>query len=190
MKFIFLILSILSTSISYAITAEDYVTDTINESLDLLMDYQDSDKSKSIQTLIRENFLPKIDVQKASKIVFSKHWKKLSLDEQGIASKYIVNKVLNDYSGLIHRYKQEERVVVKILPKSKYKKNLAIVYTSLLVGSSSKIPVAFKLIKGDNWKVYDVVLFGTSFMNTYKSSINSKVRRKGLVKMVESLAIN
>lgn len=165
-------------------TPEDFTISTINQSLKILKDFQASGGS-DISSTIKNNFIKHVDVNKSTKFVFGKSWNKMTNSQKNGAKKYLVNKLINDYSSLILSYKQENEVIIDII-KKKTKGNLAIISTKISTKESSPTKVSFKLINNSPWMVYDVVVLGTSLMNTYKYMIKSKIRRKGLEAVIAS----
>lgn len=184
LKKLLLIITLFSVGASSAglQSPEDFARETMATSLQKLKAYQmSSDKSKSISKLIRTEFLPKIDQDKATLVVFSKYWKGLNPTEKNVAKNYLLNSMLDDYSAMLGSYRQDSKVLFTVLPKTKRKNNLAIVFASIGTESSKANPIAFKLItNGEAWKIYDVVIMGTSLLKTYKYMIKSKIKRKGL----------
>lgn len=161
---------------------EVFAKNTIISSLDKLKDFQDNaTDSRSISGLIESEFLPKVNQDKAAQVVFSKYWGGFSESQKEASKKYLLKSLLSDYSAMLGSYKQEDEVIFDVLPKTKRKKDMAIVFAKIGTTNIKPTQVAFKLTAyGDSWKIYDVVIMGTSLLKTYKYIIKSKIKRKGL----------
>ena len=170
-------------------TPEEFTAKTITFSLEKLREFRSSvQENKSISQLIDKEFLPKINQDKATEVVFSKYWNKLTPENKITAKGYLLKSILSDYSAMLSSYKEDNRVIFNILPKTKRKNNLAIVFANIGTTQSNPKPVAFKLISHDDtWKIYDVVIMGTSLLKTYKYMINSKIKRRGLDIVLQSI---
>lgn len=176
------LVSLLVMSLASAQSPEDFAKTTMKDSLLKLKEFHAvGHKGKSIEDLIRKEFLPKIDQEKATGVVFSKYWDAFSKPQKEAARKYLIRSMLNDYSAMILSYKQENEVIFNILPKTKTKKGLAIVFAKIGVSPNDLLPIAFKLSSNeDSWKIYDMVIMGTSLLNTYKYMVKSKIKREGI----------
>lgn len=174
-----LFFTFLTSSVFAQQSPEDFTKTTINQSLVELKKFQISG-STDIQGLISENFIKNIDVKKSTKYVFSKHWDYFNDSQKTSAKIYLVNKLIKDYSSLIMSYKQESEVIITVLPGTRLRNNLAIVSAKIGSLDSKPVKISFKLVNDGSWKLYDVVIHGTSLLKTYKYMIKSKIKRKGV----------
>jgi ABC-type transporter MlaC component len=181
-----LLFALFTTSVFAQQSPEDFTTTTINQSLFELKKFQVSG-STDIHRLISEKFIKNVDVDKSTKYVFNKHWNGFDESQKLSARNYLVKKLIKDYSSLIMSYKQESDVIVNVLPNTRLKNNLAIVSAKIGTHDSDPVKISFKLVNNSSWKLYDVVILGTSLLKTYKYMVNSKIRRKGVEGLFNAL---
>jgi len=64
----------------------------------------------------------------------------------------------------------------------------AIVKTSIATKSNTEVPVDYRMhLKGDRWRVYDVIIEGVSLVSNYRSQFNKIVQTESYDSLVQKL---
>lgn len=102
-----------------------------------------------------------------------KYWKQLSPEKQREFSDLFVKRIQNSYLEKLELY-TDENVLFK---ETKQVKKRIHVLTELVSGDET-IEVLYKLYKsGNGWKIYDVEIFGVSIIQTYRSQLQSALKK-------------
>ncbi len=102
-----------------------------------------------------------------------KHWKQLSPEKRQEFSDLFVRRIQNSYLEKLELYTDEEVLFKGI----KQVKNRIHVLTQL-VSDDATIEVLYKLYESkDGWKIYDVEIFGVSIIQTYRSQLQTALKK-------------
>ena len=172
-----LVLLILFASI--ALTADfstptGRVKDSIEKVISILKDKALDRESKwqRIATVIKSGF----DFRSMSQSVLATNWQKASPEEQQQFTEYFTQYIEATYRAKIEAY-TDEKVVYK---EETVKGDRASVDT-LIVTSTTEIPVTFKLKNnGGEWYAYDVVIEGISLVSNYRTTFAAIVKNEGM----------
>lgn len=165
---------------SYTAMAADFSTptarvrDSIEKVISVLQD-QTLDKDarwKQIAAVIREGF----DFRSMSQSVLATNWRKATPEEQERFTEFFSQYIEETYRAKIEAYTDE-----KVLYKNEtIKRNRAVVET-VIVTSTTEIPVNFKLRLNDGqWYAYDVVIEGISLVSNYRTTFSAIVKNEGM----------
>ncbi|MGI9302933.1 MAG: MlaC/ttg2D family ABC transporter substrate-binding protein [Gammaproteobacteria bacterium] len=128
---------------------------------------------EKIGGLIAERF----DFRNMSQRVLAKNWRKASDGEKERFVELFSQLLINTYLGRIKAYTDER---VEFVDEKIRKEKYALVDT-LIVTSDKEIPVDYKMIlRGDQWRVYDVVIEEVSLVSSYRSSYLEIVQKEGI----------
>ncbi len=123
-------------------------------------------KKENLRAIYGEMF----DEGEFSRRTLGAHWGQLNAAQQQEFIKLFREVLEKAYVNKILAYKNEKVVFAK---ESMVSGTLAEVQTKILT-SSQEIPINYRVIlKGDTWKVYDVVVENVSLVLNYRSQFNS-----------------
>jgi len=189
------ILAALST-VSFSVAAVDLnpPQQVIQETSDLLYGIVQKDKDrlndrKYVLKLVNEVVEPRVDLEKVSRLVLGKYWRKAS-DEQKIRFQQEFKGLLvNTYATA---FKEFGDWTVHFLPmKLDESKKRIIVKTEIIQPSRPPIAVNYRMAinKAGEWKTYDVIIEGISMVTNYKASFAKSIKKKGgLENVIQQLA--
>jgi phospholipid transport system substrate-binding protein len=144
--------------------------------------------TENIKALIKIKLLPSIAMDVSTELSLKKHWGKLNHDQKVIFQRYISHSLMKDYAGILGSYKKLDSVSISVNPKVKRKDNKAIVKLIITLNNEPKpINITLKMIRSNQWRVYDVVFSGVSLVKNYAAQFNSHIRRKGLDSLVAKI---
>jgi len=206
MKRLAIILTIFHLNIAFAMNDMPNSVQTMNESvaniidppntaalnimvsaLSSLKELRKADKAtpENIKSLIKIKLMPSIAMDVSTELALKKHWKKLSAQQKLIFQRYIKQSLMKDYVGILGSYEKLDSVDISVDPKVKRKGNRAIVKLIITLNDDPKpINISLKMIRSNQWRVYDVAFSGVSLVKNYAAQFNSHIRRKGIDSLV------
>jgi phospholipid transport system substrate-binding protein len=144
--------------------------------------------TENIKTLIKIKLLPSIAMDVSTELALKKHWGKLNHDQRVIFQRYISHSLMKDYTGILGSYKKLDSVSISVNPNVKRKGNKAIVKLIVRLNDGQKpINITLKMIRSNQWRVYDVVFSGVSLIKNYAAQFNSHIKRKGVDSLVAKI---
>jgi phospholipid transport system substrate-binding protein len=150
------------------------VKDSIEKVITILKD-QTLDREvrwQRIAAVIKDGF----DFRSMSQSVLATNWQKATPEEQQQFTEYFTQYIEATYRAKIEAY-TDEKVVYK---EETIKGDRATVNT-VIVTSTTEIPVDFKLKNNDGqWYAYDVVIEGISLVSNYRATFAAIVKNEGM----------
>jgi ABC-type transport system involved in resistance to organic solvents, auxiliary component len=135
--------------------------------------------SKVVYGIIYRILLPHVDMQEMSKAVLGREvWTSSSADQK---QKFIAQfklLLIRTYASALAAYKNE---TVKFMPLRDNSGSRAQIDSLILQQGGPSIPVSYRLVlKGGQWKLYDLIVDGVSLVESYRSQFADGVARQGL----------
>jgi phospholipid transport system substrate-binding protein len=145
-----------------------------------------TDKEKLI-TVIDDVFLPHFDIDYASILVLGRHAKEATPEQRERFAKAFYNSITHRYAEGLLNY---TRGAVQVLPFSGdlYDKR-TVVRTQVVLDDGKKLSVdyAFRKSKNGDWKAYDVIIEGISYVTNYRNQVDAEIRKVGIEKLIANL---
>jgi phospholipid transport system substrate-binding protein len=176
---------LLSTATFSSLAAElSAPQQVIKDTSDLLYNIVKNDKEKLsdrkyILKLVDEVIEPRVDLEKISRIVIGKYWRKASDDQKAQFQKEFKGLLVNTYATAFTEF---DEWTVNFLPMSlDAKGERAIVRTEIIQPSRPPIAVDYRVAKSEEglWRVYDVIIEGISMVTNYRSSFAKSIKESG-----------
>ncbi len=102
-----------------------------------------------------------------------KHWKELSPEKREEFSDLFIRRIQNSFLEKLDFYDDEE---VQFKGTTQVKKRIHVL--THLVSGAENIEVLYKLYKSrQGWKIYDVEILGVSIIQTYRSQLQSALKK-------------
>jgi phospholipid transport system substrate-binding protein len=169
----------------YAGPPTDTMKATIDEVLRIVRekDLKQPNKSEERRQLLERAVGARFDYKEMSRRALGAPWNTLSDREQQEFVDLFRALLTNSYSDKIETYSGEG---VQYL-NERTEKEYAEVRTKVLSGKT-EIPLDYRLInKGDDWRVYDVVVDGISLVNNYRGQFAKIIKSSSYADLVEQL---
>lgn len=148
---------------------------------DLSQPEKKEERRRRISALIRERF----DFEEMSKRSLARHWLERSPEEQREFVSIFADLLEASYAGKIETYTDEKVTYDKEVLKAGGK--YAFVSTTVITREVD-IPIEYKLISRNNdWRVYDVVIEGVSFISTYRSQYDSIIAKESYSGLIQNM---
>lgn len=171
----------------HATVAADELNDpqkVIKETSDLLYNIVKNDQDKLndreyIYKLVNEVIEPRVDLDKISKIVLGKYWRKATDKQKTDFQREFKGLLVNTYATAFTEF---EEWTVHFLPMSiAAADKRVIVKTEIIQPSRPPVAVNYRMAlnKNGQWKAYDVIIEGISMVTNYKGSFATSIKNSG-----------
>lgn len=148
-----------------------------------------NDKEKLI-AVIDDTFLPHFDIDYASILVLGRNASNASPQQRERFAKAFYNSITHRYAEGLLNY---TRGRVKVLPfEGDLNKKRTVVRTQVMLddGKSVSVDYAFRQSASGDWKAYDVIIEGISYITNYRNQVDAEIKKEGLDKLTADLEQN
>jgi phospholipid transport system substrate-binding protein len=169
-----LLLSLAFGSQAYAATPIETLTVVVNELLGIMSNasLSSEEKKNQLHTMVDNS----TDMQATAQRVVGPAWKQAGVEDKKEFIALFKQVLVNTYFSLLESYTNE---TVSYLSESIKKENYASVKTNIVSGDKL-IPVEYRMIFRDTWKIYDMSPEGISMVRSYGSDYKNIVKKEGL----------
>ncbi|AIF46820.1 MlaC/ttg2D family ABC transporter substrate-binding protein [Dyella japonica] len=162
------------------------VTDGLSKAIDGHQQELKNNHEKLIG-VIDSVFLPHFDIDYASILVLGQHAREATPEQRARFAKAFYNSITHRYAeGLLDYTKGR----VKVLPFSGDLNDKRTIVRSQVVmddGKTVAVDYAFRKDKAGNWKAYDVIIEGISYITNYRNQVDAEIRKVGIDKLTSNL---
>lgn len=140
--------------------------------------------SSGLEAVIRELLLPNIDTRYTARLVLGRYGRNLEEEQVKAFADALAEVLITRYSDGLLLF--ESRDQVEILPLAgENTERMTRVRTRIRLQSGSRVPVDYVFRKrGDNWKVFDVIVEGISYVTTFRNQVGEEIRNLGFDRML------
>ncbi len=172
-----------------AMTPDQLVKKTADDVIEVIKNDKDiqAGNQQKIFALAEEKILPNFDFEKVSRLVLGKNWTNASAEQRASFQAEFKTLLLRTYATALSKYKNQ---AIEYKPfRMEAGADSATVKTAIQQPGGEPISVDYTLSKkGDDWKVYDIVIEGVSLVTNYRSQFAQEIRQNGLDSLVKKLA--
>jgi phospholipid transport system substrate-binding protein len=136
--------------------------------------------------LVGETLLPHFDTPYAAQLVLGQHWRNATPEQRKRFVDAFYQSLLYTYGDAMVDFTADR---LKVLPtKVAPTDERATVRTEIKRSNGTKVGVNYSLRKvGGEWKAWDVVIDGISYVKSYREDYGSEVQQKGLDAVITRL---
>ena len=131
--------------------------------------------------------LPHFDIDYASLLVLGRHAREATPAQRARFSRAFYNSITHRYAeGLLNYTKGK----VKILPfEGDLNAKRSVVRTQVLLddGKSLSVDYVFRKSANGDWKAYDVVIEGISYVTNYRNQVDAEIQKEGIEGLIKRL---
>lgn len=181
-------------STSSAPTSNAATPQAVVEDITHQMDTQIADRKAELQnnkpklvTLINQIFLPHFDTDWASILVLGMHAREASPEQRSRFAKAFYSSLTNRYAEGLLSY---TKGTVKVLPfAGELNPKYTVVKTQVTTDDQKQIAVnyVFHQTADGQWKAYDVIIEGISYITNYRNQVDAEIKKEGLDKLIADL---
>lgn len=173
------------TATAWAGPPTEAVRKSVDEVIRILGDpaWKKAEKKEERRKLLEQTIAQRFNFAEMAKRSLGAEWAKRTPDEQKEFAANFQTLLANTYLGRIEAYTGEKVQYLKELNDGEY----AEVYTHVDTGKSV-IDISYRLQKtSDDWRVYDVVVEGTSLVQNYREQFKRIIRKDSFAELSKQL---
>jgi len=142
---------------------------------------------KELYSLVEDKLLPVFDFDFTARLVLGRHWRDASSEQQEAFRKAFVDFLIHNYANGLLKY-QNNKIDFEPVRGSADPRH-TIVQTKVYLDDGTAVPVDYVLhrTKQGDWKIFDVVIEGISYVNNYRQQFGAEVDQKGLDELISRL---
>ena len=162
------------------------IADDLGKALEGRKEELRSDRDKLIK-LIDGIVLPHFDIDYASILVLGQNAKSASPEQRTRFTKAFYNSIAHRYAEGLLNY---TRGRINIAPyKGELNDKRSLVRTEVILDDGKRVPVDYALrkTKDGEWKAYDVIIEGISYVTNYRNQVSAEVAKSGLEELISRL---
>lgn len=137
--------------------------------------------------MIDKILLPHFDIDYASLLVLGRHAREATPAQRVRFSRAFYNSITHRYAeGLLNYTKGK----VKLLPfQGDLNARRSVVRTEVMLddGKSLSVDYVFRKTSSGDWKAYDVVIEGISYVTNYRNQVDAEVQKEGIEGLIHRL---
>jgi phospholipid transport system substrate-binding protein len=182
-EFIISFLLLAPSSNASAQSAKEQLHSTIDRIVEVLRTTRSAEDIETKRSLFREILLTRFDFAAMAQKTLGNRWNELDGREQEFVSAF-TGFIENAYLGTLGSYQGENVVYDWDWAEGE----LAAVGTRVVGGRGAPIEVEYKLhLRGEEWKVYDVVIDNVSVVSNYQSQFRRILQKASLQELIQRL---
>jgi len=144
--------------------------------------------SEALYEVVDEILRPNFDVAYAGRLVLGRYWPRSTADQRERFTEALYRSLVRKYARGLLKYRED---TVRIFPHSgliRIDEDFVTVKTEVKTSDGILVPVNYRTrwVEG-NWKVFDVIVEGLSYVTYYRDLIGQDVRNKGLDVVIDNL---
>ncbi len=144
--------------------------------------------SEALYKVVDEILRPNFDVAYAGRLVLGRYWPRSTADQRERFTEALYRSLVRKYARGLLKYRED---TVRIFPHSgliRIDEDFVTVKTEVKTSDGILVPVNYRTrwVEG-NWKVFDVIVEGLSYVTYYRDLIGQDVRNKGLDVVIDNL---
>lgn len=168
----------------------EQVVQTIAHDLDTTIaghrDELKNNKQKLIE-VIDDVFLPHFDIDYASILVLGQHAREATPAQRERFAKAFYNSITNRYAEGLLNYTKGAVVVLPFNGDLNDKRTVVRTRVVLEDGKKVSVDYAFRKSRNGDWKAYDVIIEGISYVTNYRNQVDAEIRKVGIDKLIANL---
>ena len=140
-----------------------------------------------LQEELREHLLPRLDTIHSARLVLGRHGRSLEREQVEDFAAALSELLMSRYATGLLDFRSRDQI--EFLPLAGDNTERATrVRTRIQLDSGNRAPVDYVLRKsGDQWRVFDVIIEGISYVATFRNQIGEEIRRDGFDAMLARL---
>ncbi len=162
------------------------IVDDLGAAIEGHRDELQNDRGRLID-VIDDVFLPHFDLDYATILVLGQNAKTATPDQRSRFAKAFYNSLTHKYAeGLLNF----SRGAVKVLPSRgdlNSKRTIARTQITLDDGKLASVDFAFRKTSAGQWKAYDVIIEGISYITNYRNQVAAEIQKSGIEALIKRL---
>lgn len=143
---------------------------------------------KKLYAYVDDVIVPKFDTRYIAQLILARHWKGASDNQRGRFEVAFKDMLVHSYADALVEYHNAVKAEWQPLRMAPGATDVTV--QSRLIRESGKppLPIGFAMrLKDNEWKVYDIVIENLSLVTSFRSQINSEIKRSDLESVIKKL---
>lgn len=177
-------------SSAHAETTPNQVVQGIVDDLGKTMESRRAELQKDREALLKtidSIVLPHFDIDYASILVLGQNARNASPEQRARFAHAMYNSITHRYAEGLLKYTEGR---VKVLPfQGELNDKRTLVRTQVVLDDGKVVPVdyAFRKTKDGDWKAYDVIIEGISYVTNYRNQVAAEIQKSSLDALTQRL---
>ena len=194
MRILYSLLCILCLAAAAPARAEgpqpNQVVQNLVDELGKTMEARRAELSKDRESLLKVIdgiVLPHFDIDYASILVLGQNARTASVEQRARFAKAMYNSITHRYAEGLLKYTEGR---VRVLPfQGELNDKRTLVRTQVVLDDGKTVPVdyAFRKTSGGEWKAYDVIIEGISYVTNYRNQVAAEIAKSSLDALTQRL---
>jgi len=193
MRYVYLLLCALMFGLAsgaHAESAPNQVVQGIVDDLGKTMETRRAELQKDREALLKtidSIVLPHFDIDYASILVLGQNARNASPEQRARFAHAMYNSITHRYAEGLLKYTEGR---VKVLPfQGELNDKRTLVRTQVVLDDGKVVPVdyAFRKTKDGDWKAYDVIIEGISYVTNYRNQVAAEIQKSSLDALTQRL---
>lgn len=136
---------------------------------------------------VEQRVLPHFDFERMTMLAVGQPWRQATPEQRKRLTQEFKTLLVRTYANALREY-SDEKLEFKPLRMAPGDKTVRV--SSMVIRPGSE-PIAIDYVmelKGDGWKVFDVVVAGVSLVTSYRSTFGQEIQAKGIDGLIQMLA--
>ncbi len=140
-----------------------------------------------LETELRDRLLPRLDTVYSARLVLGRHGRGLEREQVEAFAEALAELLMSRYATGLLEFRSRDQVEILPLAGDNTERSTRV-RTRIRLDSGNRAPVDYVLRKtGDEWRVFDVIIEGISYVATFRTQIGEEIRRDGFERMLARL---
>lgn len=142
---------------------------------------------KKLYAAVDEIVVPRFDVKYITQLILARHWRSASEDQRARFQVAFKNMLVNSYANALLEYHSSVKAEWQPLRMAPDAKDVTV-QSRLMRENGRPLPIGFAMrLRDGEWKVYDIIIENLSLITSFRSQINSEIKRTGLDALIQKL---
>ena len=136
---------------------------------------------------LRERLLPRLDTIHSARLVLGRHGRGLEREQVEEFAEALSELLMSRYATGLLEFRSRDQIEFLPLAGDNTERSTRV-RTRVRLDSGNRAPVDYVLRKADGeWRVFDVIIEGISYVATFRNQIGEEIRRDGFESMLDRL---
>jgi len=138
-------------------------------------------------SIIDETLLPHFDIDYASILVLGQHAREATPEQRERFAKAFYNSITHRYAEGLLDYSRGKVNVLPFNGDLNDKRTVVRTQVKLDNGKLVSIDYAFRKTRSGDWKAYDVIIEGISYVTNYRNQVDAEIRKSSIDALITNL---
>jgi phospholipid transport system substrate-binding protein len=145
-----------------------------------------ADQAK-LYAFVDEVIVPKFDTKYIAQLILARHWKQASPEQRERFQAAFKDMLVHSYANALVEYHTQVKAEWQPLRMAPDATDVTV-NSRLIREGKPPLPIGFAMrLKDGEWKVYDIVIENLSLVTSFRSQINSEIKRTSLDALIQRL---